>query len=76
MQHNILFFFACLHFKWTSSKDLWTKVAAVRRKCVVFSKMFVLRSMGNELAPSPQENYFLCVYMYVGIKSVGIQSYL
>ena len=25
----------------------------MRRKCVVFSKMFILRSMGNELVPSP-----------------------
>ena len=25
----------------------------MRRKGVVFSKMFVLRSMGNELVPSP-----------------------
>ena len=34
----------------------------MRRKGVVFSKMFVLRSMGNELVPSPQlsmENSFL-----------------
>ena len=27
----------------------------MRRKVVVFSKMFVLRSMGNELVPSPIE---------------------
>ena len=53
MQHNMLFFFACLYFEVTSSKDLQTKVAAMRRKGVVFSKMFVLRSMGNELVPSP-----------------------
>ena len=53
MQHNVLFFFACLNFKLTSSKDLWTIVAAMRRKGVVFSKMFVLRSMGNELVPLP-----------------------
>ena len=48
-----MFFFACLNFELTGLKDLWTKVAAMRRKCVVFSKMFVLRSMGNELVPSP-----------------------
>ena len=53
MQHNILFFFACLNFELTSPKDLWTKVAAMRRKGVVFAKMFVLRCMGNELVPSP-----------------------
>ena len=53
MQHNILFLFAYLNFELTSSKDLKTKVAAMRRKDVVFSKMFVLRSMGNELVPSP-----------------------
>ena len=52
MQRNILFFFACLNFELISSKDLYTKVAAMRRKCVVFSKMFVLTSMGNELVPS------------------------
>ena len=28
----------------------------MRRKGVVFSKMFVLRSMGNELVPSPQKS--------------------
>ena len=27
----------------------------MRRKGVVFSKMFVLRSMGNELVPSPHQ---------------------
>ena len=53
MQHNILFLFACLNFDLTSSKDLQSTVAAMRRKGVVFSKMFVLRSMGNELVPSP-----------------------
>ena len=53
MQHNILFLFAYSNFELTSSKDLYTKVAAMRRKGVVFSKMFVLRSMGNELVPSP-----------------------
>ena len=52
MQHNILFFFACLNFELTGSKDLQTKVAAIRRKCVVFSKMFVLRSVGNKLLES------------------------
>ena len=49
----LLFFFACLNFELTRSKDLSTKVAAMHRKGVVFSKMFVLRSMGNELVPSP-----------------------
>ena len=53
MKYNILFLFAYLNFELTSSKDLWTKVAAMRRKGVVFSKMFVLRSMGNELVLSP-----------------------
>ena len=53
MQYNILFFFACLNFELTSSKDLQTNVTAMRRKGVVFSKMFVLRSMGNEFVPSP-----------------------
>ena len=53
MQYNIWFFFACLNFELTSSKDLWTKVDAKRRIGVIFSKMFVLRSMGNELVPSP-----------------------
>ena len=53
MKHNILFFFACLNFELTSPKDLWTKVTTMRRKGVVFAKMFVLRSMGNELVPSP-----------------------
>ena len=53
MKYNILFLFAYLKFELTSSKDLWTKVAAMRRKGVVFSKMFVLRSMGNELVLSP-----------------------
>ena len=28
----------------------------MRRKGVIFSKMFVLRSMGNELVPSPQKD--------------------
>ena len=46
MQHNVLFFFAYLNFELTSLKDLWTKVAAMRRKGVVLS-------MGNELVPSP-----------------------
>ena len=46
MQHNI-FVFACLNFELTSSKDLWTRVAAMKRKGLV------LRSMGNELVPSP-----------------------
>ena len=55
MQHNILFFFAYLNFELTSLKDLWTKVAAMRRKGVVFSKMFILKSMGNELVPPPLE---------------------
>ena len=32
----------------------------MRRKGVVFSKMFVLRSMGNELVPSPHIGK--CVY--------------
>ena len=36
------------------SKDLLNRVATMHRKGVVFSKMFVLRSMGNELVPSPQ----------------------
>ena len=53
MQHNILFLFAYLNFELTSSKDLKTKVAAMHRKGVVFSKMFVLRSMENELVLSP-----------------------
>ena len=53
MQRNILFLFAYLNFELPSSKDLQTKVAAMRRKGVVFSKMFVLSSMGNELVPSP-----------------------
>ena len=47
-----MFFFACLNFELTGLKDLWTKVAAICRKGVVFSKMFVLRFMGNELVPS------------------------
>ena len=55
MQHNILFLFAYLNFELTSSKDLSTKVAAMRRKGVLFSKMFVLRSMGNESVPSPRK---------------------
>ena len=46
MQHNILFFFACLNFEFYCPNDLQTEVAAMRRKGVVFSKMFVLRSMG------------------------------
>ena len=54
MQHNILFFFACLNFELTSLKDIWAKVAEMHMKGVVFSKMFVLRSMGNELVPSPR----------------------
>ena len=49
MQHNILFFFACLNFELTISKDLWTKVAAMRRKGDIFSEMFVLRSMGKAI---------------------------
>ena len=53
MQQNIMFLFACLNFELTSSKGLKTKVATVRRKGVVFSKIFVLRSMGNELVPPP-----------------------
>ena len=53
MQHNILFLFAYLNFELTSSKDLQTKVATMRRKGVVFSKMFVMMYMGNELVPSP-----------------------
>ena len=55
MQHNILFSFAYLNFELTSSKDLKSKVAAMHRKGVVFSKMFVLRSTGNELVPSPHK---------------------
>ena len=54
MQHNILFFFACLNFDLTSLKDQWTKVDPMRRKGVVFPKMFVLSSVGNELVPSSQ----------------------
>ena len=52
MQLNVLFFFACLNFEPTSFKDLLSKVAAMRKRGVVFSKMFALRSMGNELVPS------------------------
>ena len=52
MQHNILFRFAGLNFELTGSNGLWTKIATIRRKYVVFSKMFVLRSMGKELVPS------------------------
>ena len=46
-------FSVCLNFEMTTLKDLWAKVAAVRWKGVVLSKMFVLRSIGNELVPSP-----------------------
>ena len=50
----VLFFFACLYFKEsTSLKELWSKVAAKCRKGVVFTKIFVLRSTGNELVLSP-----------------------
>ena len=36
MQHYVLFFFAFLNFKLTNSKDLWTKLVAMRRKGVMF----------------------------------------
>ena len=73
MQHNILFLFAYLNLELTRSKDLQSKVAAMRRKGVVFSKMFVLRSMGNELVPSPliwvlknfnKFIFFLFIYLF------------
>ena len=49
MQHNILFFVCLSKSESTSLKDLWSKVAPMHRKGVVFSKMFVLRSMGLSL---------------------------
>ena len=53
MQHKVqLFSFACLNFELTSLKDQWSEVEAMRRKGVVFSKMFVCRSIKNELVPS------------------------
>ena len=71
MQHNILFFIDCLNFELTSSKGLWTKVAAMRRKCVVFFKMFVLRSMGNELVPLLLLYvFFVNVYQFVCVLSL------
>ena len=45
----------CLNFELTSAKVLWAKVAEMRSKGVVFSKMCVLRSMENELVPSPRQ---------------------
>ena len=68
MQQNILFFFACLNFGLTSWKDLWTKVAAMRRKGVIFSIMFILRSMGHALVPSPLKS------STVGIKTFRPQT--
>ena len=47
VQHKVLFFFACLNFESTNLKDLWSKVDAMHWKGVVFSKMIVLRSIGN-----------------------------
>ena len=57
MQHYVLFLFPYLNFELTSLKDLQTTVTAMCRKGVVFSKMFVLRSMENELVPSPPYLY-------------------
>ena len=38
----------------------------MRRKGVVFSKMFVLRSMGNELVPSPLLwGTYLCIKIFL-----------
>ena len=49
MQHNILFFFACLNFELIRLKDLLTKVAAMRRKCVVFSKKNCIKVYGKRI---------------------------
>ena len=67
-QNNILFLLAYLNFEFTSSKDLQTKVAAMRRKGVVFSKMFVLRSMGNELVPSPLVYMYIIILLYSAMR--------
>ena len=66
MQHNILSFFAYLNFESTNLNNLWAKEAAMRRRGV-FSKMFVLRSMGNKLVPSPLNVYgCFSAFFYTG----------
>ena len=44
----------------------------MRRKDVVFSKMFVLRSMGNELVPSPLVCICFISCIIRGMASVGV----
>ena len=47
----------------------------MRRKGVVFSKMFVLRSMGNELVPSPLKR--VCAFVvnkYIDIVIISLFS--
>ena len=49
----------------------------MRRKGVVFSKMFVLRSMGNELVPSPRyfvSNRATFEYSYSDVDSNELNS--
>ena len=49
MQHNILFFVCLSKSESTSLKDLWSYIAPMHRKGVVFSKMFVLRSIAKRI---------------------------
>ena len=62
----LLFFLLNLVFEHVRSERDIIKVAAMHRKGVVFSKMFVLRSMGNELVPSP---------LYLGIARIYYRNY-